>query len=471
MFLSRLVVVRTAAFLPCSPRRSIFVSTRVVGVAARIASSDEQEQQPMANLYKEWTLEEDGLLWKNLDESVDQLAARLGRGLRGVEARISKLKNVDSQAYQRLFVERTAEKANDNENEDHPSTKQKLVPVGEVLRRIQWDYQLDGNDFSILHYDRMDDEIVESPFNAPNVGIAGKARQLIDALPEHRIVGVKFKERMVWDREERLDLFFTPPGIEDIMQGYDDWSRRREEEKELSRQRQVEVSLRLQQILGPELFSRLKELSSSLGAASEDKAAEVAHISAEDYVKRVKELFRNVRNDPDLSANPELIPLSDYDALDLLSELVALMPDKYTRATVLLEISNAMRITNKGKTTVIPDQRPRELPQISDDELTETFVRGSGPGGQKVNKTSNRVVLVHNPTQVRVEVQDTRSLQQNRKIARKRLRQKLDDFLNGTQSKSGLAAVKASSKKAKAKARSKARQRKKEETKKTEDIS
>lgn len=91
-----------------------------------------------------------------------------------------------------------------------------------------------------------------------------------------------------------------------------------------------------------------------------------------------------------------------------------------------------------------------------------------GAGGQKVNKTSNRVILVHLPTQVsrkrgrnvamlnahwlcmlslhwelsssslsqvRVECQDTRSLQQNRKIARKRLRLKVDSFLNGESSK------------------------------------
>jgi uncharacterized protein (UPF0248 family) len=310
-----------------------------------------------------------------------------------VEARLSKLVHVDSAAYQRLFVDRTSKKAKGDNDEDPPSMKEKLVPVGEVLRRIQWDYQLDGNDFSILHYDRIEDEIVESPFDAPNVGIAGKARQLIDALPEHRIVGVKFKERMVWDRQERLDLFFTPPGIEAIMQGYDDWSRRREEEKELSRQRHAEVTLRLQQILGPELFSRLKELSSSLAATSEDNAAEeVANISAEDYVNSVKELFRSVRNEPSLSSNPEVIPLSDYEALDLLSELVALMPDKYARATVLLEISTAMGMitTTKGK-KVLPDQRRRELPQLSNDELTETFVRGSGPGGQKVNKVCAKV--------------------------------------------------------------------------------
>jgi protein subunit release factor A len=57
-------------------------------------------------------------------------------------------------------------------------------------------------------------------------------------------------------------------------------------------------------------------------------------------------------------------------------------------------------------------------------------------GGQKINKTSNRVILVHIPTQLRVECQDTRSLQQNRKIARKRLQLKLDDYINGDASRS-----------------------------------
>merc|ERR1712154_628646 len=87
--------------------------------------------------------------------------------------------------------------------------------------------------------------------------------------------------------------------------------------------------------------------------------------------------------------------------------------------------------------------------------------RGSGAGGQKINKTSNKVLLIHKPTQLRVECQDTRSLQQNRKIARKRLRLKLDEFINGSQSRTSIEAEKKASKKAKAKARSRARNRKK----------
>ena len=111
----------------------------------------------------------------------------------------------------------------------------------------------------------------------------------------------------------------------------------------------------------------------------------------------------------------------------------------------------------------------RDLPKLREEELSESFVRGSGPGGQKINKTSNRVILVHEPTQIRVECQDTRSLIRNRKIARKRLRLKLDEHLNGNQSRASLEAKKASTKKSKAKARNRARQRRKKESKGSHD--
>lgn len=38
------------------------------------------------------------------------------------------------------------------------------------------------------------------------------------------------------------------------------------------------------------------------------------------------------------------------------------------------------------------------VPIILEDDLDERFVRGSGPGGQKVNKTANCVVLKHIPS-------------------------------------------------------------------------
>lgn len=39
-----------------------------------------------------------------------------------------------------------------------------------------------------------------------------------------------------------------------------------------------------------------------------------------------------------------------------------------------------------------------KVPQLVETELDEQFVRGSGPGGQSVNKTANCVVLSHIPT-------------------------------------------------------------------------
>eukprot|EP00977_Amphora_coffeiformis_P026046 scaffold23896_cov170-Amphora_coffeaeformis.AAC.1 len=468
MMLSRAACSRALQVAPVVrmyPRRAIFYGTST----HLWANQARQEMSSMENLYKEWTLQEDETLWKYRNESIDQIASRLGRGLRGVEKRLSKLKDVKSSAYQRLFVDQNDNAANKDDDDDdkNKSSKAKLLPAGEVLRRIKWDYQLDENDFSILHYDRMEDKIMESPFTARNNDIAGSETQLIDALPEHRIVGIKYKERVVWDREERLDLVFGPPGIMNIMGGYDTWLQRQNEEKEFNRRRQAEVSLRLQKVLGTEKFDTLKDLSASLRTGSKE-ATLISKKEFEDYVEKSIHLFRSVRADPSSSPDPTIIPMNDYDALDMLSELVALMPDQLMRASVLTEISMAMRIV-QGKKVQIP--KNRELPHIAEDDLTETFVRGSGPGGQKINKTSNRVVLVHNPTQLRVEVQDTRELQQNRKIARRRLREKLDEFLNGKQSKAASAVEKAVSKKAKAKARSKARQRHKQESKKNNDDS
>lgn len=75
-----------------------------------------------------------------------------------------------------------------------------------------------------------------------------------------------------------------------------------------------------------------------------------------------------------------------------------------------------------------------KYPEIREADLEEKFVFGSGPGGQHVNKRANCVQLLHIPTGVRVKCHEQRVKEQNQKIARALLREKVDAFLNGEDS-------------------------------------
>ena len=68
---------------------------------------------------------------------------------------------------------------------------------------------------------------------------------------------------------------------------------------------------------------------------------------------------------------------------------------------------------------------------VSEDELRETFVRSSGPGGQKVNKTSSCVQLVHVPTGLSVKCQQERSQILNRFLARRLLLDRIERLQRG----------------------------------------
>ena len=59
-------------------------------------------------------------------------------------------------------------------------------------------------------------------------------------------------------------------------------------------------------------------------------------------------------------------------------------------------------------------------------DVEERFVRGSGPGGQKINKTSSTVWLRHGPTGVEVRCQAERSQSANRETAWRELCDKLE---------------------------------------------
>ncbi len=68
---------------------------------------------------------------------------------------------------------------------------------------------------------------------------------------------------------------------------------------------------------------------------------------------------------------------------------------------------------------------------IQERDLEEVFIRGSGSGGQKINKTSSCVQLTHKPSGVQVRCQQGRSQAMNRFMARRELCDKLEAHQTG----------------------------------------
>lgn len=62
---------------------------------------------------------------------------------------------------------------------------------------------------------------------------------------------------------------------------------------------------------------------------------------------------------------------------------------------------------------------------VLEDDLVEKFIRGSGHGGQKINKTSSTVYLKHVPTGLEIKCQAGRSQAMNRYLARLELCEQL----------------------------------------------
>ncbi|KAK0483454.1 RF-1 domain-containing protein [Armillaria novae-zelandiae] len=93
-------------------------------------------------------------------------------------------------------------------------------------------------------------------------------------------------------------------------------------------------------------------------------------------------------------------------------------------------LDNVTRVPRMNFSVLKKAHKERVIPALREEDLEETFVRGSGPGGQSINKTENNVQLLHKPTMIRVSCQMTRSLEQNRKLARRLLVEKLDQIAN-----------------------------------------
>src|SRR3989337_3053461 len=63
---------------------------------------------------------------------------------------------------------------------------------------------------------------------------------------------------------------------------------------------------------------------------------------------------------------------------------------------------------------------------IHEEDITEKFIRSSGKGGQKVNKTSTCVYIKHIPTGIEIKCMKDRSQSINRFLARRELVERIE---------------------------------------------
>jgi protein subunit release factor B len=88
----------------------------------------------------------------------------------------------------------------------------------------------------------------------------------------------------------------------------------------------------------------------------------------------------------------------------------------------------------------ITERKKEELEQrmqkcnLFEKDIEEKFVRSSGSGGQKVNKSSTCVYLKHIASGLSVKIQKSRSQGLNRYYARKKMCELLENKLLGNQS-------------------------------------
>ncbi len=71
---------------------------------------------------------------------------------------------------------------------------------------------------------------------------------------------------------------------------------------------------------------------------------------------------------------------------------------------------------------------------VREEDIEEEFIKGSGSGGQKINKTSMTVLLIHRPSGFQVRCQESRSQAMNRFLARRILVDKIETAALGKQS-------------------------------------
>lgn len=119
--------------------------------------------------------------------------------------------------------------------------------------------------------------------------------------------------------------------------------------------------------------------------------------------------------------------------------------------TALLRTRNTLQQTLRHALHSSAVQLAKQMPPrriIPESDIIENFLKGSGPGGQKINKTSSAVQLKHIPTGIVVKYQDTRSRAINRKVARQLLQDRLEEYELGDDARTRVKAREKSKKKA-----------------------
>lgn len=112
-----------------------------------------------------------------------------------------------------------------------------------------------------------------------------------------------------------------------------------------------------------------------------------------------------------------------------------------------------------NSTSLFKKEQLPPRPSVPEEETFKRYLKGSGPGGQKINKTSSAVQLTHLPTGIVVKSQATRSRTQNESIARRILAEKVEVLEKGPESRVERKRQKASAKKRSAEKKSRRKYR------------
>lgn len=173
------------------------------------------------NMCTAWTLDDDRHLFEAMERGtgVVEIATALKRGISGVNARMKKIKDTKSTAYQRLFPSL-------DDDETGNAKDGGLRPFNEVLGRILYDPSLSLTDFSFVYLDREEGQVQRCLADS-NDSVKGKERMLVKALPEHRIQRLSYRGRVLWCKATRLDLVLGSAGgakLDEALASHEAWA-------------------------------------------------------------------------------------------------------------------------------------------------------------------------------------------------------------------------------------------------------